>query len=89
MKNTLIIVLFILLSKHTFAEKRIIIEPAMMECQYAHTVIRDTLDRNKVMKDRMILRIGKKSANFIAGTAYKATLCGLTPEEERLPYTKL
>ena len=64
MKNTLIIVLFILLSKHTFAEKRIIIEPAMMECQYAHTVIRDTLDRNKVMKDRMILRIGKKVSQF-------------------------
>ena len=41
-----------------------VIEPAIMECQYDHTAVRDTLDRSQVMKDRMILRIGKNVSQF-------------------------
>ena len=41
-----------------------VIEPAIMECQYDHTAVRDTLDRSHVMKDRMILRIGKNVSQF-------------------------
>lgn len=62
-----------------------VIEPAIMECQYDHTAVRDTLDRSHVMKDRMILRIGKMSASSIAGTPCKETPCGQTRGEERLP----
>ena len=46
------------------AEKEKAIEPAIMECQYDHTAVRDTLDRSQVMKDRMILRIGKNVSQF-------------------------
>ena len=35
-----------------------------MECQYDHTAVRDTLDRSQVMKDQMILRIGKNVSQF-------------------------
>ena len=66
------------------AEKEKAIEPAIMECQYDHTAVRDTLDRSHVMKDRMILRIGKNVSQFY-GTPCKEIPCGQTQEEERLP----
>lgn len=64
--NTLYLIggLLFTFASQAFAEKRTVIEPAIMECQYDHTAVRDTLDRSHVMKDRMILRIGKNVSQF-------------------------
>ena len=64
--NTLYLIggLLFTFASQAFAEKRTVIEPAIMECQYDHTAVRDTLDRSQVMKDQMILRIGKNVSQF-------------------------
>ena len=51
-----IVTLLITIPTLLFAEKKTIIEPAIMECQYDHIIVQDTLNRSHVMKDRMILR---------------------------------
>ena len=59
-----IVTLLITIPTLLFAEKKTIIEPAIMECQYDHIIVQDTLNRSHVMKDRMILRIGKNVSQF-------------------------
>ena len=64
MKTPLFILIFFFCAAQAWAEKEKAIEPAMMECQYDHIIVQDTLDRSQVMKDRMILRIGKNVSQF-------------------------
>ena len=64
-----IVTLLITIPTLLFAEKKTIIEPAIMECQYDHIIVQDTLNRSHVMKDRMILRIGKNVSQFLVHPA--------------------
>lgn len=49
-----------------YAQKVRVIEPAILECQYQHTMLQDTLDSKSGTEDLMILRIGKNVSQFFS-----------------------
>lgn len=48
------------------AQKTLEIEPAILECQYKHEMLLDTLDSKSGKEDLMILRIGKNVSEFFS-----------------------
>ena len=75
---------FLLLMQQILAEKRTVIEPAIMECRYDHTAVRDTLDRSQVMKDLMILRIGKNVSQFYSWYTHYGDSLWSSPTGQRI-----
>lgn len=64
MKTPLFILIFFFCAAQAWAEKEKAIEPAIMECVYEHQMVKDTIQRNSIMQDLMILRIGKNISQF-------------------------
>lgn len=56
--------LLVMCQINAFSQKVKIIEPAQIEVQYTFSMQRDTVTRNQLRKDRMILRIGKDVSQF-------------------------
>lgn len=47
------------------------LEPAVLECQYNLEMVKDTVSRNLVTSDIMILRIGKNTSQFFSRYTYQ------------------
>lgn len=60
----LILIVLYIITFLSFAQKNNVIEPAILECEYDHQKIKDTLNRSNFTKDIMILRIGKNISQF-------------------------
>ncbi len=59
-------ILFMLFPSVLFSQKEQLLEPAVLEVHYRHTMQQDTIRRNKMETDSMILRIGKNISQFLS-----------------------
>jgi GLPGLI family protein len=67
MKQRIYLFLFLLINVlQGYAQKVKEIEPGILECQYAHEMLLDTLDAKSIREDLMILRIGKNVSEFFS-----------------------
>ena len=66
MKRTFFIIIGLSLFFVLSAQKQVFIEPAILEVHYYKTMQQDTIRKNKIETDSMILRIGKHSSQFFS-----------------------
>lgn len=55
------------------AQTEKVLEPAVLECHYELSALRDTVSRSNIGKDLMILRVGKSISQFSAIMPTQAT----------------
>lgn len=66
-----------------YAQKTREIEPAVLECQYAHWMLRDTLNPSNRTEDLMILRIGKNASEFFSRYTFYGDSLWNDPQGEK------
>lgn len=62
--------LFLMATLPLYSQKVKVIEPAILECQYDLQMVKDTISRNIVSNDIMVLRIGKNASQFFSRYTY-------------------
>ncbi|MCC8187568.1 MAG: GLPGLI family protein, partial [Bacteroides sp.] len=67
------------------AQKQSVIEPAILECQYRHTMVLDTTINNpSKLEDLMILRMGENTSQFFSRYSYYADSLLNDPQGSKL-----
>ena len=85
MKQIFIIIIISLCEVYClYAQRTHEIEPAILECEYAHTQIVDTLTSRSSQQDIMILRIGKNVSQFFSYYAFYADSLWNDPKGEAI-----
>lgn len=64
--NRLILFVCFFVSHTLYGQEAHVIEPALLECRYDHTLQMDTLNPSQKLRDLMVLRIGEKTSEFFS-----------------------
>lgn len=64
--NRLILLICLFISHTLYGQEAHVIEPAVLECRYDHTLQLDTLNPDQKLRDLMVLRIGEKTSEFFS-----------------------